>query len=112
MVIGPDIRDLFRHPMDQNDNPLCGQVPDDQYTARFHVLMPDAAGDTLATAQATALGPATGTFTATAKIGDGLYLGRDVDLYRLDAVAGQLLTATTALPSGGAAVDTVLRLFD
>ena len=47
----------------------------------------DAAGDTIATAQATGLGPTPGTFSATAKIGDGLYPTKDVDLYRVDAAA-------------------------
>jgi hypothetical protein len=40
---------------------------------------PGAAGDTIATAQATNLGPADGIFSATAKIGDGLYPLKDVD---------------------------------
>ena len=72
----------------------------------------DAAGDTIATAQATGLGPADNTFTATAKIGDGLYPLRDVDMYRIQANAGQVLTAQTSLPAGGAYMNPVLRLFD
>jgi hypothetical protein len=112
MVIGPDIRDPFGNPMDQNDDLVLGQTPADQYTATFRLLVPDAAGDTLATAQLTGLGPANGSFGATAYIGDGLYLNRDVDLYRFDASAGQALIATTAPPPGGTAVDTLLSLFD
>jgi hypothetical protein len=73
----------------------------------------DAAGDTIATAQATGLGPAPNTFNATARIGDGLYPLKDVDLYRVDANAGQLLTAVTSLPSGGAPINPeTMRLFD
>jgi hypothetical protein len=72
----------------------------------------DAAGDTLATAQATNLGPTPGTFGATAKIGDGLYPDTDVDLYRVVASANQVLTATTSTPAGGAAMNPVLRVFD
>jgi hypothetical protein len=72
----------------------------------------DAAGDTLATAQATNLGPTPGTFGVTAKIGDGLYPDQDVDLYRVVASANQVLTATTSTPTGGTAVTTVLRIFD
>lgn len=58
----------------------------------------DAAGDTIATAQATNLGPAAGTFSATATIGDGLYPLKEVDLYRIDVAVGQMLTAATAQP--------------
>src|SRR5262249_31929145 len=76
------------------------------------VPTPDAAGDTLATAQATGLGPADGAFGVTATIGDGLYLNNDVDLYKLSANAGQLVTAITSLPTGGTSMYTVLRLFD
>jgi hypothetical protein len=74
----------------------------------------DAAGDTIATAQATNLGPTPGTFSATAKIGDGLYPSKDVDLYRVDVSAGQVLTAVTSLPSGGTPINyyMTLELFD
>src|SRR5262249_59238279 len=34
------------------------------------------------------------------------------DLYQFRVQAGQVLTATTSLPTGGAPVDTVLTLFD
>ena len=40
MVIGPDIRDLYGNPMDQNGNFIPGEVLDDQYTAIFSVLGP------------------------------------------------------------------------
>jgi hypothetical protein len=74
---------------------------------------PDGIGDTLATAFVTGLGPHKGRFaTPGARIGDNQYLGRDVDLYRVDAVAGQTLTARTSLPPDGSYADTVLRLFD
>jgi hypothetical protein len=84
------------------------------YQLSLTVVTPaaDAAGDTLATAQATGLGPAAGTFSATAKIGDGLFPLQDVDLYQVQAGAGQLLTAQTSLPTGGTYMNPVLRLFD
>jgi hypothetical protein len=40
MVIGPDIRDLFGNPMDQNGNLIPGEIPGDQYTANFGLLGP------------------------------------------------------------------------
>jgi hypothetical protein len=46
------------------------------------------------------------------RIGDGLYVSRDVDMYQFRAQAGLVLTASTSLPSGGTPVDTVLTLFD
>src|SRR5262249_15071554 len=53
-----------------------------------------------------------GTFNATARIGDGLYPLNDVDLYRVDVAAGQLLTAATTQPVGGTMMTPVLRLVD
>lgn len=70
-----------------------------------------AAGDTLAAAAPTGLGPADGTFTAAAKVGDNFFERKDVDLYRIDAAAGQVLTTQTAQPAGGAAMQTWVRLF-
>jgi hypothetical protein len=88
--------------------------PTGDYTLNLTLVTPtaDVAGDTIATAQATGLGPTDGTFSATAKIGDGLYPLRDVDLYQIQATAGQVLTAQTALPTGGASMYTILRVFD
>jgi hypothetical protein len=40
LVIGPDIRDLAGHPMDQNHNLIAGEVPDDEYTAAFSIQGP------------------------------------------------------------------------
>jgi hypothetical protein len=40
MVIGPDIRDLAGHQMDQNDNGIPGEIPGDQYLARFTIQGP------------------------------------------------------------------------
>jgi hypothetical protein len=37
LTIGPDINDLGGHPMDQNLNAIPGEVPADQFTARFDV---------------------------------------------------------------------------
>jgi hypothetical protein len=39
MVIGPDVRDTFGHPMDQNGNGIPGE-PDDAYTLTFGVAAP------------------------------------------------------------------------
>src|SRR5262249_46290216 len=73
----------------------------------------DTAGDTIATAQATNLGPTDGSFSTTAHIGDRLYPLQDVDLYRIDAAAAQFLSPVTALPTGGTPITyTTLRLFD
>lgn len=74
---------------------------------------PDAAGDSIPDSRRTNLGPADGTFSATARIGDGLFPLKDVDLYRIDAAAGQLLTATSDTPPGGTSnYHMYLRLFD
>jgi hypothetical protein len=40
MVIGPDIRDLFGNKMDQDNNLVPGEVPQDQFTLRFTVPGP------------------------------------------------------------------------
>jgi methionine-rich copper-binding protein CopC len=40
MVIGPDIRDLFGNEMDQDNNLVPGEVPQDQFTLRFTVPGP------------------------------------------------------------------------
>ena len=37
MVLGPDIRDTAGNPMDQDGDGIPGEVPDDQYTARFTI---------------------------------------------------------------------------
>ena len=37
LVIGPDIRDLSRNPMDQNGNGVNGEVPGDRYAVRFTI---------------------------------------------------------------------------
>jgi hypothetical protein len=85
------------------------------YRLDLNLVVPtaDVAGDTLATAQATGLGPTAGTFSATATIGDGLYPLKDVDLYKITASAGQILSAVTSLPTGGAPINGItMRLFD
>ena len=66
-------------------------------------LLPSDAGDTLATARATrllALAAGDHFVLASAKIGDGTYGAKDVDLYRLTAAAGNSITAITS-PAGG-----------
>jgi hypothetical protein len=85
---------------------------DYQLDMSLQTLTPDAAGDTLASAQDTGLNQAPGTFTATAKIGDGLYQSRDVDLYTVQVAAGQAVSVTTSQPPGGQSMLTYLRLFD
>lgn len=70
------------------------------------------AGDILATAWPTGVGPHHGTFSTRELIGDGLFGSRDVDLYSFQAVAGTTLTARTSYPLGGLPMDTVVRLFD
>ncbi len=70
------------------------------------------AGDILATALPTGLGPMSGTFRTSELIGDGLFGVRDVDLYAFQAAAGTTLTAWTSYPLGGLPMDTVVRLFD
>ena len=40
MAIGPDIRDAAGHQMDQNGNFIPGEIPDDQYVARFRLKGP------------------------------------------------------------------------
>jgi hypothetical protein len=90
----------------------AGSVGDYRLDMSLYTPAPDAAGDTLATAQDTGLNQANGTFTATAKIGDGAYLNRDVDLYKVQVNAGQAVSVATALPTGGQALSTYVRLFD
>jgi hypothetical protein len=70
-------------------------------------------GNTLATALATGLGPASGVLVMPGNaIGDGSQGSRDVDLYSFQAVAGSSITLETSRPSGGRTMDTYLRLFD
>jgi hypothetical protein len=40
LVFGPNIQDLAGHPMDQNQNGIAGEFPDDQYTATFSIQGP------------------------------------------------------------------------
>ena len=72
-------------------------------------------GDTLATALNTALKPGSALAyqSGVRAIGDNATYGaKDVDLYKFTATVASSLTATTALPAGGNAMDTQLRLFD
>lgn len=48
MVLGPDIRDMAGHPMDQNGNGIPGEVPGDQYVLRFTIQSPKVVADDLA----------------------------------------------------------------
>jgi hypothetical protein len=47
MTIGPDIRDLAGHPMDQNGNGTPGEIPGDQYVLRFTIQGPRIVADSL-----------------------------------------------------------------
>src|SRR5262249_15764977 len=80
-----------------NPNAACSPAPyytpaTGDYQLSLTLLTPtaDAAGDTIATAQATGLGPTDGSYSVTARIGDGLYPLRDVDLYQVQVAAGQV----------------------
>ncbi len=53
-----------------------------------------------------------GTYSNTNPLWNAPYGRADVDLYRFQATAGMLITASTSQPSGGDAADTYLRLFD
>ncbi len=68
-------------------------------------------GDALATALGTGLTTASPR-SFTEDLGDGAWGNKDVDIYKFTASAGDTLTAATALPTGGKAMDTYLRLFD
>ena len=57
------------------------------------------AGDTLATATVTGLGPGTSSGTYTDSIWNALYGTKDVDLFSFQASKGMGLTATTSLPA-------------
>ena len=71
------------------------------------------AGDTLATAMATGIGPAPGNFRMYIELlGDGAQGNRDVDLYRFQAGAGSILTARTSPGVEPVPMDPIVRLFD
>lgn len=74
--------------------------------------VPTDVGDTIYSAQATGVGPATGSYANTSSIGDAPNRTNDVDMYSFFGVAGSTVTITTSLPSGETSLDTYLRLFD
>jgi hypothetical protein len=47
LVIGPDIRDIYGNPMDQNGNFIPGEAPGDQFTLTFNVAAPQVTANTL-----------------------------------------------------------------
>ena len=57
-------------------------------------ITPDA-GDTLNAALLTGLGPLAGSYAVTERIGDGSFANLDVDLFLVNAQAGQVLKART-----------------
>src|SRR5436305_14969329 len=89
----------------------AGSPPNANHTRDYRLDMPlvtptpDNVGDTRATALDTGLNSAAGTYAGPdAMIGDGLYLGKDVDMYKFTALAGQsvstlVLPASTGGPS-------------
>jgi hypothetical protein len=86
-----------------------------EYRLNLELITPtaDAVGETFATALDTKLGPNAGEYTlASAKVGDGLYVGRDVDMFKFRASAGQVFQASTWLPTGGTPVPLILTMFD
>ncbi len=82
------------------------------YRLDLGLTSPADVGDTLTSAQVTGLGPLSGGYSAAGSLGDGATGAADVDLYQFQATAGSMLSATTALPTGGLSTDTYLRLFD
>jgi hypothetical protein len=70
-------------------------------------------GDSIGTAEVTGLGPAPGSYAMPMeRLGDGPFGVNDVDIYRIEAQRGQLITAITSYPGSGLTADTILRLFD
>jgi hypothetical protein len=70
-------------------------------------------GDSIGTAEVTGLGPTPGSYAMPMeRIGDGPFGLNDVDIYRIEAQRGQLITAITSYPGSGPSADTILRLFD
>lgn len=63
-------------------------------------------------AQATVVVAANGSASYEALIGDGVYGGRDVDLFAVSLAAGQTLTADVTARDVGSTLDSYLRLFD
>jgi hypothetical protein len=47
MVVGPNVLDAFGNPMDQDDDLVTGQTPDDQYVAQFALASPAVLSTTL-----------------------------------------------------------------
>ncbi len=70
-------------------------------------------GDTAAAALLTGMGPLNVSYGRACEVlGNGAQGRRDVDLYRIEATAGLVLTAATFRPTGGDIADTRLRIFN
>ncbi len=70
-------------------------------------------GDTLSTSRLTKLDQPGDQFVVpSGRIGDGLHASSDVDLYQVQASAGDVLSVALSTPQGGTAVNTVLRIFN
>jgi ELWxxDGT repeat protein len=78
----------------------CGQTPRER-------------NDTLVTAVATGLGsPNSSTYGACGEIGDNNHRVLDVDLFRIQASAGEVIRADVDAEAFGSTLDATLRLFD
>jgi hypothetical protein len=73
---------------------------------------PTGVADTLLTAQATGLGPSSGSFTATTTLGDAAEGAADVDMFSFQGNLGSTLTAVASTPPGGTPMSSYLRLFN
>src|SRR5262249_32839527 len=94
--------------------PAVGYQGDYQLNLSLVTPVVDAEGDTLATALATGFGPAAGTYTHAANIGDNFFTNRDVDIYGFSANAGQRFSASIAgVTTNGTPLSYgITRLFD
>jgi hypothetical protein len=69
-------------------------------------------GDSFATSTSTGIAPNSGTYSLTESLGNGLTGASDVDLFKFQAFAGSVVTATTSQSDGSPIADTYLRLFN
>src|SRR4029079_3472090 len=69
-------------------------------------------GDTFATSTSTGTGPGSGTYSLPETLVNGLTGAADVDLFKFQAFAGSVMTATTSQSDGIPLADTYLRLFN
>ena len=70
------------------------------YQLSINLTAPADIGDTIATSTATGLSGATGSYAVDSTIGNGSFPTRDVDMLRIDAAAGSVITAVTSATFG------------